>query len=351
LNAEAALLDAKLALEEELKTPLSYVFLNYIVGKQEGMTQFARASWLAQLASVLLHHYARVTCVVTGRVPKRPQTPEDAAIGEGHAQAMRRRANSQAQFLLGSVDREWDRTPEEKADVQRGFMSRMLGKAREVWRRTKARLSAVLATETNGAAEDARIRQAREIAGNRPLYKWWSTMLDEKVRPWHQAAEGQERPIADPFTVGEQSLMFPGDMALGATLNNIINCRCSAVYYALNPDGSKEELSSTPRLTPVKPNRSVGSVDHPSLITRQIALRSQSVQRVFLEDMLEARVSIYNGIIRVTRGGQRLAIGRYTHTVRGGSKIEGLQVEPAGQGIGIEDLIKRSVQFTNDMRK
>ena len=54
----------------------------------------------------------------------------------------------------------------------------------------------------------------------------WLSMQDEKVRPFHLEADGQTVPIDEPFEVGGELLMFPGDTSLGASPQNVIRCRC-----------------------------------------------------------------------------------------------------------------------------
>jgi len=63
--------------------------------------------------------------------------------------------------------------------------------------------------------------------------KEWETMGDSKVRikPFnHQAANGQQVGITEPFIVSGQLLKYPGDMSLGASIGNVVNCRCLSVY-------------------------------------------------------------------------------------------------------------------------
>lgn len=60
--------------------------------------------------------------------------------------------------------------------------------------------------------------------------KTWVTVGDEVVRPHHAEASGQSVPSEEPFLVRGERLMYPGDSTLGAALDNVINCRCSAVY-------------------------------------------------------------------------------------------------------------------------
>src|SRR5947209_18797636 len=57
--------------------------------------------------------------------------------------------------------------------------------------------------------------------------KGWQTADDEKVRPAHAQAEtdyAKGIPIDQPFIVGEEPLMYPGDAS--GSPGNTINCRC-----------------------------------------------------------------------------------------------------------------------------
>lgn len=55
----------------------------------------------------------------------------------------------------------------------------------------------------------------------------WISVGDERVRLSHVEADGQIKEGV--FTVQGQSLNFPGDTSLGATVDNTINCRCAAI--------------------------------------------------------------------------------------------------------------------------
>lgn len=63
--------------------------------------------------------------------------------------------------------------------------------------------------------------------------KSWQTMGDAKVRtsPFnHASANGQSVNLAEYFIVSGELMGFPGDMSMGASVGNIINCRCVCVY-------------------------------------------------------------------------------------------------------------------------
>ena len=61
------------------------------------------------------------------------------------------------------------------------------------------------------------------------IKKTWVTMRDDLVRSKHKRAEGQRQLLKDPYLVGGELLMYPGDTSLGATAGNVINCRCNSI--------------------------------------------------------------------------------------------------------------------------
>lgn len=62
--------------------------------------------------------------------------------------------------------------------------------------------------------------------------KQWIDIRDRRERETHRAVGGTVKPINEPFMVGNSFMMFPKDKAtFGADSSEIINCRCSAVYY------------------------------------------------------------------------------------------------------------------------
>lgn len=67
--------------------------------------------------------------------------------------------------------------------------------------------------------------------------KTWVTQGDERVRDWHEDADGQEVPVDQPFDVGGESLMYPGDP--DGSPGNVINCRC--FVFVSRPGGVSEQ--------------------------------------------------------------------------------------------------------------
>lgn len=89
-----------------------------------------------------------------------------------------------------------------------------------------ARARAIARTEVHTASSYAQDKEA-EAAGL-PLVREWSTAGDERVRPTHEAADGQQRKIGRPFKIGKALLMYPGDP--NGPSEEIINCRCVLLY-------------------------------------------------------------------------------------------------------------------------
>jgi len=68
--------------------------------------------------------------------------------------------------------------------------------------------------------------------------KTWMAILDDHTREDHADADGQEVAEDEPFEVGGEELMEPMDDSLGASPENIINCRCSSVTSLAYSSGS-----------------------------------------------------------------------------------------------------------------
>jgi len=87
----------------------------------------------------------------------------------------------------------------------------------------------VVTTETQIISENAKNMTSFYVATMLGLsqQKVWVTVGDDRVREFHREADGQEVNVFQPFLVGNDALMYPGDPS--GSLSNIINCRCSSV--------------------------------------------------------------------------------------------------------------------------
>lgn len=90
------------------------------------------------------------------------------------------------------------------------------------------RARTIARTEIGAAQNAASLEIARE-RGLR-LRKRWVAIGDERTRPGHAEADGQERDLDEPFDVAGEALMHPGDPK--GRPGNIINCRCAMIIRA-----------------------------------------------------------------------------------------------------------------------
>ena len=79
------------------------------------------------------------------------------------------------------------------------------------------------------------------------MKKTWRTFLDDRTRSSHVAADRQEVDVLQPFIVQGQRLPVPGSSALGATVDNVINCRCNALYTIAGVPVSQSPLIAPQR--------------------------------------------------------------------------------------------------------
>jgi HK97 family phage portal protein len=75
-------------------------------------------------------------------------------------------------------------------------------------------------TAVNGGQEEG-WRQSGVVGGKR-----WLSAIDDRTRPDHVAAHDQAVAMDEPFTVGGEQGMYPGDFP---SARNVVNCRCTMV--------------------------------------------------------------------------------------------------------------------------
>lgn len=108
-------------------------------------------------------------------------------------------------------------------------------------RRFNGRKNTIATTETNGTAENAKLTEKKvkgtiiteRIRDKKVPIKTWHNVGDKRVREAHIRAEGQTMLLDTPFSVGGELMMYPSDRSMGASIGNIINCRCTLSYSSL----------------------------------------------------------------------------------------------------------------------
>jgi hypothetical protein len=91
---------------------------------------------------------------------------------------------------------------------------------------SKRRALVIARTETHSAAVHAMDRAMK--ATRIEMWKIWVAAKDTRTRPAHRAANGQKRLLTEPFDVGGEKLMYPGDPSGSPAL--VIQCRCVVTY-------------------------------------------------------------------------------------------------------------------------
>lgn len=87
----------------------------------------------------------------------------------------------------------------------------------------RAARTAVTRAENAGRQDAAEDLEKRGVI----LEKEWIATLDGRTRHVHRRADGQTVENSEPFIVGGEKLMFPGDDSMGASGWNLYNCRCT----------------------------------------------------------------------------------------------------------------------------
>jgi len=104
------------------------------------------------------------------------------------------------------------------------------------------RAERIARTEATRAWNAGQFAAGQALTGpDRPLVKQWVTRNDERVRAEHRDANGQLRLFDDPFTVGGEELLYPGDPRASADLT--IQCRC-IMRTATAPDERTASMDS-----------------------------------------------------------------------------------------------------------
>ena len=215
-----------------------------------------------RLSGSLLAHYLAVGLVFNRRLrdqlvfPNGITSQEEVAIDQALGGFFSRRSREQSAFIaqtdrlnmidsVGVAEQERQRLAEMGTDdalqSRRGFA---LVAGAVFARKLRGRESGIVCLETQVPAEAAKLTEAQVLLGEPPSVtggpggggvgsKEWVTQGDELVRtsPFdHLSADGQKVSTNEAFEVSGERLNHPSDTTLGASVGNVINCRCAAVH-------------------------------------------------------------------------------------------------------------------------
>lgn len=200
-----------------------------------------------ELAGLLDAHYQDTANVFAPIIPRKlpadvkPTAEETAIVVTALAGFFSVRAVQVAREINGTTTAAMNAAVERALDLADTIEEASSLAGAQVSRDLRGRAATTAATETQAAAEKAKLTTAEVLTGRAPSIEggspqptvvsktWWS-VGDNLVREAHLIADGQEVPLNEPFTVDGEQLMEPGDTSLGASPENTINCRCIAEY-------------------------------------------------------------------------------------------------------------------------
>lgn len=102
------------------------------------------------------------------------------------------------------------------------------------------RSTTIARTEVVSSGNWAAIQAAN--ASGLTLNKVWLATGDNRTRPAHEDADGQEVGINDTFEVGGEELDFPGDP--NGSAGNIVDCRCTVYFTQTQANGQETDIGA-----------------------------------------------------------------------------------------------------------
>lgn len=193
-------------------------------------------------------HHARMTRIMTTVWTDSARSMSEHILGTQKAMSAMeiKRDTVQPTVIMDSVMHNWIRiigtekitqiTNTTQKDIRRiinqgvaqGLSEREIGRAIRDIAPTKSasRAQTIARTETHAASQAA--AQASAEAVDLQMVRVWVSAQGERTREDHAQADGQVRGMHEPFQVGGESLMFPGDP--GGSPEQVVNCRCCVVY-------------------------------------------------------------------------------------------------------------------------
>ena len=371
------ILPIKLQLERRLSAELLRFFRDYLIdwAKTDGLVP--RERWLRVLAEMLASHYASATrSVHAGRVIRTDETLADI-LGPIESQRLIGRALDQARMIMSTVDRDLVESTVSIKSLQltrkdkNPFSVYIVGQLRTVWEKLKRRVRTIANMNTQEPSESAAHRFPQtgiiedsglvDVVGNadsrrEQLYVRWVTRLDERVRGApggkyassqfnHWEAHGQIVPIGTPFTVSGEQLRFPGDTTLGASVGNVINCRCgtesgvmrNGEFIPIDRIQGAEARPTNPKFEDPRPTSmfTFGTGRNPTRAT------------IILGNGQRANVTASGGGITIRVNRKPVASAQITRDSTGNMRLGSVTVDPRYQGQGIESMLSRSVEASN----
>lgn len=129
--------------------------------------------------------------------------------------------------------------------------------------------ASLVARSANFFANALGTQAALTVHPDQAMNKTWITMGDDRVRPDHMDVDDQTMPVDQPFTVGGESLMYPGDP--NGSDAEVANCRCWLVFESASGQevGQSESINASASSTDALTASDTDAVpSHPWMLTR-----------------------------------------------------------------------------------
>lgn len=174
---------------------------------------------------------AQTIAETTGAAGKELTEQAAEALGRREIRAALARSSRNITSVNRTTQRRVARTLQEGLDKGEG-LKELTDRLEGVLDGSRARAQTTARTQVAGAVESGRYAGLKKVGAK---LKRWLTARDENVRAAHRTAEQTYAagiPVDEPFVLGSDALMYPGDP--GGSPANIINCRCLllALYSA-----------------------------------------------------------------------------------------------------------------------
>jgi len=358
----------KIRLERRLTVRLLEFFRDMLLAHARADGHVPMTVWTRILADIFARHYASVTrSVHVGRVIDTDESLSDI-VGPIHAEELLFRARDQAERIMRRVEQEIavGRFQAKAFDLQlkkKPFFVELTASLKQLWRNLKARVPTIANMNTQRVAEEANVPLFDPVPAGSPeeeqIVKMWVTKEDRLVRGnpqgkypnadfSHFHAAGQIVPINQPFIVGGEQLDIPGDVSLGASLKNVINCRCSAAFGVMR-DGKFVWLGVATRRGEARSTNPKYQDPRP---TSHFTFAGANPRRakIILGNGERANVTAGTGGITIRVNRKPIASAPVTEDGFGNLRLGRVTVDPRYQNQGIETMLSRSVEATNELR-
>jgi len=368
----------KLRLERALVADLTLFAKLYLDAWAETKTRggiLPRMTWVDKASEVLVQHYVRVIrSIEDGRIFETSERLEQVTSPDVSAK-LYDKARLQGQLIVDRIDADLAQfeveAPANQQSVRMkatafdlelkkrsGWSVVVISSLKQTWAKLKTRIPVWSNINTQDVAEEA-VPRATIVPEDQAetVVKRWITMQDEKVRAAHAAAHGQTVRVDEPFTVGGERLRHPGDTGLGASLGNVINCRCVAEYGVMR-DGQFVSFDVTTARgearAPRRPGTKPGSAA-PRLPTQSFTFgygKGPWRGRVVLTNGESANYTVRDGGITIRVGRQAIASARVTRDTFGKWTLGDVSIA-AGRtdAAQLQTLLRQSVEWSNRLKR